>query len=123
MISADMNRSRLPIALSVLAVAAALVVHHIFAKQAARRREAYYESVLRVYTTDLKPGMARTRVEGYLHDRQVRFRQMCCVDLKDFDKGIWDDMAKIGMEDVPWFCRENNVYVAFQFTPCAHGPL
>jgi len=26
-----------------------------------------------------------------------------------------DDLVKIGKEDAPWFCSENNVYIAFQF--------
>jgi hypothetical protein len=27
----------------------------------------------------------------------------------------YDDFVRIGQEDVPWFCSENNVYLAFQF--------
>jgi hypothetical protein len=30
--------------------------------------------------------------------------------------GAHDDLAKIGEEAVPWFCSENYVYVAFQFS-------
>ena len=111
-----MKRWLLPIALSLLVIVSFFVVRHILAKQAQRKREAHYQSVLSLCTADLRPGMTRGEVEGYLHARNVNFRQMCCVDLKDFRKGVWDDLTKIGAEDAPWFCSENNVYVAFQFT-------
>ena len=35
----------------------------------------------------------------------------------------WDDLVKIGEESVPWFCSENNVYIAFQFNPKSTGEL
>jgi hypothetical protein len=39
--------------------------------------------------------------------------------VKEFSRGVYDnaydDLVKIGQEDVPWFCSENNVYIAFQF--------
>jgi hypothetical protein len=45
---------------------------------------------------------------------------MCCAERADFAKGAYDDLVRIGQEDPPWFCNENNVYVAFQFA--AHEP-
>ena len=42
---------------------------------------------------------------------------MCCVDTShDYSKIVYDDLTKIGQEDAPWFCSENAVYIAFQFT-------
>lgn len=35
----------------------------------------------------------------------------------------WDDLVKIGEESAPWFCRANNVYVAFEFKPKSKGEL
>ena len=32
-----------------------------------------------------------------------------------------DDLVKIGAESTPWFCSENNVYIAFEFNPKSHG--
>jgi hypothetical protein len=61
--------------------------------------------------------MTRREVEEYLRTRNVRFRQMCCVETSQrFSTNVYDDLAKIGQEDAPWFCSEKNVYVAFQFT-------
>ena len=58
-------------------------------------------------------------MEDYLSAKKVSFRQTCCVSVKEFSKGVYDntydDLVKIAQEEVPWFCSENNVYVAFQF--------
>ncbi len=63
--------------------------------------------------------MTREEVENYLTAKNVAYRQMCCVSVKRFSTGVYDsaydDLVKIGHEDVGWFCSENNVYVAFQF--------
>jgi len=86
-------------------------------EQARRKREATYALKLRSFTQDLTPGMTRKQVEDYLKSKKVDFRQMCCVEAKQLaSRSSWDDLTKIGEEDAPWFCSENNVYVAFQFT-------
>jgi len=86
-------------------------------KQAQKRREAVYQSVLRTYTQVLKPGMKRKEVEDYIRAKNAKFRQTCCVDSNETSRRhSWDDLTKIGEEDAPWFCSQHNVYVAFQFT-------
>lgn len=40
---------------------------------------------------------------------------MCCVGIKESSDRAYDDLTKIGQEDAPFFCEENNVYVAFEF--------
>jgi hypothetical protein len=60
--------------------------------------------------------MTRKELEDYLRARNIAFRQMCCVEHPDFSKGVYDDLTQIGQEEAPWFCRQKNVYVAFQFT-------
>ena len=41
---------------------------------------------------------------------------MCCVDAMELSKRkSWDDLTRLGEEEAPWFCSENNVYLAFQF--------
>ncbi|HYB60578.1 MAG TPA: hypothetical protein VEH50_03775 [Methylomirabilota bacterium] len=61
--------------------------------------------------------MTRKEVEDYLKARNVNFEQMCCVDFAHASVQIpLDDLTKIGEEDHPWYCSENDVYVAFQFT-------
>jgi hypothetical protein len=93
-------------------------------KQLQKRREAVYQAVLRSYTQVLKPGMTRKEVEDYLRSRNIEFRQICCVDIKESSRRhSWDDLTKIGQEDVPFVCRENNVYVALQFTDHEQGEV
>ena len=43
------------------------------------------------------PGrVKRKEVEDYLHAKNAPFRQMCCVDVKKFSKGVYDDLTEIG---------------------------
>ncbi len=106
----------------VLFVAAVIIVFGVrysFQKQAQRRREVEYQKALRSYSEVLKTGMTRNEVEGYFSLKNVQFSQTCCISVKEFTRGVYDnaydDLVKIGKEDIPWFCSENNVYVAFQF--------
>jgi hypothetical protein len=82
---------------------------------AQREREVAYQAALRSYSDVITPGMTRKEVEDYLGARNVSFRQMCCVDRKEFSKDVYDDLTKIGEEDAPWVCNEKNIYIAFQF--------
>jgi hypothetical protein len=41
---------------------------------------------------------------------------MCCVERKDFSSSVYEDLAKVGQVEAPWFCSKNNVYIAFEFT-------
>jgi len=103
--------------LGLLGIALVIVtVRHVLEKRAQERRETAYQVTLNSYTDIFKPGMSRKDVEDYLHSKNIAFRQMCCVDWKSSSKHTYDDLVRIGQEDTPWFCSENNVYVAFQFT-------
>jgi hypothetical protein len=100
---------------------AGLVIDHRMKVRAELRaqakREAAYQNNLSSYTQILKPGMTRREVEDYLRANKIEFQQMCCVDSSELSRRhSWDDLVKIGGEDPPWFCREFNVYVAFQYT-------
>jgi hypothetical protein len=64
--------------------------------------------------------MSRKEVEGYLRTKNVGFRIMCCVDTKEFSKGVYDELTRIGQEDPPWICSKKDIYVAFQFIGPAH---
>lgn len=53
---------------------------------------------------------------------------MCCVanfrgQYVNHQGAGYDDLVKIGQESAPWFCAENNVYVAFEFNPKSQGEL
>src|SRR5690348_2780416 len=106
-----MRRILLAALILVIAGVSTLGVRSWFERQARRRREAAYNSILQSYTRALKPGMTRKEVEDYLDARGVHFQQMCC-----FEGQSWGDLIRIGAEDHPWFCSEHNVYVAFQYT-------
>jgi len=56
--------------------------------------------------------MARKEVEAYFHARNIDFVRTCCVS-PTVRKHSLDDLVKIGKEPAPWFCRENNAYLAF----------
>jgi hypothetical protein len=117
MIQSKARRWLLPIALLLAVVVAALVVRRLSQERAQRKREATYQSALRSYSKDIRAGMTRKQVEDYLEARNVKFRQMCCVDASHrFSTNVYDDLVRIGQEDAPWFCSEKNVYVAFEFT-------
>ena len=114
--SADTKRDLLLIRVLLVAGLFAFGLRYGLEKQVRRRREAAYESAVRSYAQVLKPGMTRKEVEGYFRAKKLDFRQTCCVDTKDYAKGSWDDLIKIGEEDAPWYCSSTNVYVGFQFT-------
>jgi hypothetical protein len=116
-------------------VAAAVIVstslwlaEHVRNRRKAAEREARYQIVLAQYVGHLKPGMNREQVEGYLQTNGARFRQMCCVanfrgEYASLGGAAWDDLVKIAEESAPFFCSENNVYIAFEFNPKSHGEL
>lgn len=97
----------------VLAVAVPVyAIYRVREKRAAQKREASYQSSFQRYSELLKPGMTREEVEGYFRVMNLKSQRMCCVS---HDSGAWDDLVQIGKEEAPWFCSENNVYIAFQF--------
>ena len=108
-----MRRWRLPIIYLVLVVLAAVAIRHIWKKHEEKKREIFYQSVLHSYSEDLKPGMTREQVENFLRAKKDQFQQVCC------DRGSYSDLIKIGQEDAPWYCSENNIYIAFQFNSVA----
>jgi len=114
-----MRRWHLYLATSIIALVVALGVWHVREERAQQRREFAYRKSLRSYSEVLRTGTTRKQVENYFSSRNIPFRQLCCVSVKEFSKGVddyaYDDLVKIGQEDVPWVCRANNVYIAFQF--------
>jgi hypothetical protein len=97
-------------------------VHRRSEMNAKKNREAAYETKLRSFTEVLKPGMTRKQIEDYFHANNVSYSEECCVA---FDRSVirnsYDDLVKIGQEDVPWYCSENDVYIAFQFADYKTG--
>lgn len=119
--------------LTVIVVLAALItvacaVKHEQDRRLAARRESGYQTVLRQYATELKPGMTREQVEQYLRSNGKQFKEMCCVaNFKggnvSLDRSGYDDLVKIAEESAPFVCSENNVYIAFEFNPKSQDEL
>ena len=92
-------------------------IHRRFAREAQAKREAAYQARLLSLTRVLKSGMTRKQVEDYLREKNITYMQECCVVAQESgNRHTLDDLAKIGQEDHPWFCSENNVYLAFRFS-------
>jgi hypothetical protein len=94
---------RILLSILVLVVVGLLVlgIRHGLKRQARMKREAAYQIALNSYTQVLKPGMTRKEVEDYLHQKNVEFQRMCCVDAMELSKRhSWDDLTKIGEEDL-----------------------
>jgi hypothetical protein len=103
-------------------------VQHMRNQQEAAERESGYQTVLAGYAVQLKPGMTREQVERYFKTNGKQFQRICCVanfkgEYVSFDRAGYDDLVKIAEENAPFICRENNVYVAFEFNPKAQGEL
>ena len=81
-------------------------------KRNKQEREAEYRTALQSFTQVIKPGMNRKEVEDYLHGKNRRFRQMCCIGKP---QNAWADLVKIGKESPPWYCSEHNIFIAFEF--------
>src|SRR5450631_1102418 len=115
----------LGILIAVLVIA--LIVRHVFEERAERKREAEYQKILQSYSELLTTGMTRKQVEEYFSAKKILFSQIGCISVKEFSRGVYDnaydDLVKIGQEDVPWFCSENNVYIAFQFLGSQNNSL
>ena len=114
---------------AVAAIAIALrFVQHVRDRREAALRERGYQTVLAQYAAELKPGFTREHVERYLQTNGKRFRQMCCVanfkgEHVSIDGAGYDDLVKIAEENVPFICRANNVYIAFEFNPKSQREL
>ncbi len=58
----------------------------------------------------------KTQTNNMVGDIHGTEPSLGCVADAFSTRHSWDDLIKIGEEDVPLFCRQNNVYVAFLFT-------
>jgi hypothetical protein len=99
-----------------LVIAFALILYSswkLSEKRAQRKREVLYTATVRSYSGVFRAGMKRKEVEDYFRTNNIPFSQMCCVEQNT--KWVLDDLTNIGKEKTPWFCSENNIYVAFQF--------
>jgi hypothetical protein len=114
------TQKRLLTAVAVIAViVAGYAIWSVFDNRAQMTRKREYTAILQSYSAALKPGMNRMEIENFFHARNIAFRQMCCVDVR---RDAYADLVKIGKERAPWFCSENNVYIAFEFASIQTHP-
>jgi hypothetical protein len=91
------------------------LVQHVRERHKAAEREAYYQTILAKYTSELKPGMSREQVEQRIQSDGKRFGQMCCVanirgQYTSSVEAGWDDLVKIGEESPLVLQREQRVH-------------
>ena len=127
-----MRGKRLKVLMIVAAIAligfSIWLVQHVRERHKAAEREASYQTVLAKYTGELKPGTSREQVERYLRTNGKGFKQMCCVanfkgEYVSLHGSGYDDLVRIAEESAPFFCSENNVYIAFEFNPKSKDEL
>jgi hypothetical protein len=105
-------RRKLPLILGLILVALlAVAIRYSWERRAQQKREAAYEAALQSYSQVFRPGITRKEVEGQLRTKGSAFQQMCCID----ERSAYADLLRIGKEKAPWFCSEQNIYIAFQF--------
>ena len=78
---------------------------------------ARYQMALAECRRAFKPGTTRGEVEQHFRIHRTQFKHTCCVTKTETPSATYDDLVKIGQESVPLFCREHNVYIAFEFNP------
>lgn len=91
-------------------------IRYVSKLRAQKRRALTYQAALEPYSQALRPGMTREEVEDYLRANNAPLYHMCCVKPKGSSDGAYDRLTKVGQEEVPWFCSQNNIYIAFLFT-------
>ena len=105
-----------------LILAAALLLISLFTlyrRHAQQEREAKYERALSSYSRVFHLGETRKEVESYLYAHGLEYQQMCCID----ERSAFADLLRIGAEKAPWYCSEQNIYVALQFAAVeSHEP-
>jgi hypothetical protein len=102
------------LATSAMIIVVFLVISLRFAikEEGEKKREVAYQTALQVYSENLKPGLTRKDIESYLQAGNVTFDRMCCVE----ERSTFADLIKVGQEDAPWYCIDEYVYIAFEFT-------
>jgi hypothetical protein len=103
----------------VLSIVAGIGIKSLFDAKALKERQTLYTAALKDYSDALGPGTSRREVEAYLQRGHHPYRQMCCVANH---RSAYADLVKVGEEKAPWYCNQNNIYVAFEFdTTEPHG--
>lgn len=71
--------------------------------------------MLKSYSEAFKPGMTRQAVESQLRTKGLAFQQVWGPVGEQTASDPASDLVRIGKESAPWYCSEQNIYIAFQF--------
>ena len=82
--------------IAAVVIVALLAIGTTIRRRAERKRQASYQSVLRQYSTKLKPGMQRGEVEAFLASQGRAFEQTCCLSSVKLGSSALEDIVKIG---------------------------
>jgi hypothetical protein len=93
---------------AVLILAAIVGLRYAWLGHEEKQRELVYLSIADSYARTLKPGTTRQAVHNYLLNRGVQLR-------KD-ERNSQADITKIGSENPPWYCNEEDVFISFRYT-------
>ena len=96
-------------------VLSALAVRRSVQTTERRKREIGYKVALRTYSEAFHPGIARRELEDSLRSRNTDFTWMYTA-FGERTESQYADLVKIGEETAPWYCEEEYVYVAFEFS-------
>jgi hypothetical protein len=96
---------------AIIGVASAIAVRYVYKKHRAAANTATAQAALLKYSQELRPGLSRNELEGYLREQGASFMQRCSYE----ERSAFAVLVKVGEEDVPWFCSEWPDYVVFEF--------
>lgn len=111
-------KRRLLILIALVIVLSALAVRSSVRAMARRKREIGYEAALRTYSAAFHPGITRKELEDRLRSSNTHF-SWTSTAYGGRTETQYADLVKIGEENAPWYCSEEYVYVAFEFTGVA----
>lgn len=101
--------------IALVFVLAAVAVRSSVRTMARRKREIGYKVELRTYSEAFHPGITRKELEDYLRSRNTNF-SWTYTAFGGRTESQYADLVKIGEETAPWYCSEEYVYVAFEFS-------
>lgn len=100
--------------MAIIAVASsAFAIRQVNKKRRIIANSAAIHLALIRYEQDLKPGLNRKEVKGYLRVHGIRFGERCC----SVPNGAFSIVVRVGEEEVPWFCSSWPDYVSLEFIP------
>ena len=108
------RRLLLIVGLVVAVLVVCLVVRHVWEQRMQHKREIAYQTALQSYSATFRPGTMRKEVETQLRNRGLAFQQIW-GPIDGQRASVPLDLVRIGRESAPWYCSEQDVYIAFEF--------